>query len=98
MQKIRRKIIYRFVLAGFLVPCLLFSVILIGHVRVGGNLMWVLLIPWPTFPLVISAEAGGGVTGESLAFLISALANALLYGVVGIVVAAVYFRFSLRAE
>jgi len=57
-----------------------------------------LLIPWPTFPLLMSAEAGGGASGEFLAFIISAIANVLIYGVVGGVVATIYRRFVLRAE
>ncbi len=98
MKKTERKILWGFLVAGFLVPCLLFSVILIGHVRVGGSFTWMLLVPWPTFPLLMSAEAGGGVSGEFLAFLISAATNVLVYGVVGGVVSAVYRRFSLRPE
>jgi hypothetical protein len=98
MKRTERKILWRFSVAGFLVPCLLFSVILIGHVRLGGSFTWILLIPWPTLPLLMSAETGGGVSGEVLAFLISAAANVLLYGAVGGVVSAVYRRFSLRPE
>ena len=98
MKKTERKILWRFLVAGFLVPCLLFSLILIGHVRVGGSFAWMLLIPWPTFPFIMGAEAGGGVGGEILAFLISAFANVLVYGLVGFVVSAVYRRFSLRPE
>jgi len=98
MKKTERTIVWRFLVTGFLIPCLLFSVMLISHVRVGGNFTWVLLIPWPTFPLLMSAEGGGGVSGEFLAFLISAAANVLLYGVVGGVVAALYRRFSLPTE
>ena len=98
MKRTERKILWRFLLAGFLVPCLLFSVILISHARVGGRFTWMLLIPWPTFPLLMSAEAGGGASGEFLAFIISAIANVLIYGVVGGVVTTIYRRFVLRAE
>jgi hypothetical protein len=44
----------------------------------------------------MSAEAGGGATGEILAFLVSTLANALLYAAFGGVVAVTYRRFFLR--
>jgi hypothetical protein len=93
MGSTERKIIWRFLALGFLFPCLLFSVMLIDHVEVGGgDFTWMLFVPWPTFIMVMSAEAGGGAAGEFLAFIMSALANAVLYGIVGVVVAAVYRR------
>jgi len=98
MQKRFQKILTRFMLAGFVVPCLLFLSISMGDVRVGGSFAWILLIPWPTFPLMMSAEAGGGAAGEFFAFFISALANAAVYGLVGGFVAVVYGRFSSRPE
>ena len=93
MQKTFQKILCSFLLAGFVVPCLLFSIISIGQLRVGGSFTWILLIPWPTFPLIMSAEAGGGNGGEFLAFLISALANAAVYGLIGSGAALLYRRF-----
>jgi len=96
MKHAEWKILRTFLLAGFLVPCLLFSAILIGDVKVGGNLAWALLIAWPASPLLMSAEAGGGARGEILAFLVSTLANTLLYAAVGGVVAVTYRRFFLR--
>ena len=98
MRRLGQKIVWYFMLAGFFLPCLLFSVILIGHVRVGGSLAWILMIPWPTFPLIMSAEAGGGAAGGLLAFLQSALVNAWVYGAVGGIVAISYRRFFLRTE
>jgi hypothetical protein len=92
MQIPFQKILWSFLLAGFVVPCLLFSIISIGQLRVGGSFTWILLIPWPTFPLMMSAEAGGGAAGEFFAFFISTLANVVVYGVVGIAVAALYRR------
>ena len=93
MQKPLQKIVWRLCLAGFLAACLLFAIISIGSVRVGGPFVWVVLIPWPTFPLMMSAEAGGGTGGEFLAFLISALANAAVYGLIGSGGALLYRRF-----
>ena len=98
MKKMKWKIVWQFLAAGFVIPCLLFCVILVGHMRVGGDFTWMLLVPWPTFPLLMSAEAGGGVGAEFLAFLISAVANVFVYGVVGGVVAALYRRASPRPE
>ncbi len=48
------KIVRYFLAAGFLVPWLLFLVIVVGDVRIQGS--WI-LVPWPTFPLIMSAEA-----------------------------------------
>jgi hypothetical protein len=98
MQKITKKIVSRFFLAGFLIPCLLFAVVLVRHVEMGGGLTWLYLIPWPTFPFMMSAEAGGGAGGEFLGFLLSALFNAVVYGMVGFVVSFFYRRFFLRTE
>jgi len=47
---------------------------------------------------MMGAEAGGGVGGEIFAFLISAFANVVVYGLVGLVVSFVYRRFFLRTE
>jgi hypothetical protein len=96
MNKTERKILWGFAFAGFLVPCALFVVMLIIHLRVGGDRVWMILIPWPTFPLLMSAEAGGGAIGEFVALLISALANALVYVLVGGIVAFLYRRFSFQ--
>jgi hypothetical protein len=98
MQKQGRAILWRFMLAGFLVPCLLFLVLSVGHIMVGGRFTWLVVIPWPTFVLMMGAEAGGGVGGEIFAFLISAFANVVVYGLVGLVVSFVYRRFFLRTE
>jgi bacteriorhodopsin len=98
MKEAERKILLRFLLAGFLIPCSLFAVILIGDVKMGRGLTWMFLIPWPILPLMMSAEPGGGSSGEILAFLISAIANVIVYGAVGRVVAVVYRRFFLREQ
>ena len=96
MNKTERTILSGFSFAGFLVPCVLFVAMLISHMKVGGDRVWIILIPWPTFPLLMSAEAGGGAIGEFVALLISALANALAYGLVGGLVAFLYRRFSFQ--
>jgi hypothetical protein len=90
------KIVRYFLAAGFLIPCLLYLVILLGDVKVQGT--WMLLIPWPTFVLSMSAEAGGGSTGQAIAFLISAGANVAVYGLLGAVVSSCYRRYLSRAK
>jgi hypothetical protein len=87
------KIVRYFLAAGFLVPCLLYLVIVAGDVRIQGS--WI-LVPWPTFPLTMSAEAGGGSGGEAIAFLISAMANVAVYGLVGVAFRFVYRRYPPR--
>ena len=91
--KARPKIVRYFLAAGFLIPCVLYLVLLIGDVRVQRTWTWVLLVPWPTFLLTMSAEAGGGIAGQALAFLISATANVVLYGLLGAVVSFCYRRY-----
>jgi hypothetical protein len=75
------KIVRYFLAAGFLVPCLLYLVIVVGDLRIQGWWIWMLLVPWPTFALMMSAEAGG-TAGQAIAFLISAATNVAVYGMV----------------
>jgi len=86
------KIVRYFLAAGFFVPCLLYLVIVVGDVRIQGS--WI-LVPWPTFPLIMSAEAGGGSV-EAIAFLISAAANMAVYGLMGVVFRFVYRHYRSR--
>ena len=72
------------------VPDLL-VIVFVGDVRIRGSWIWILLVPWPTFALIMSAEAGGTASLEPIAFLISAAANVAVYGLVGIA-----FRFAFR--
>jgi hypothetical protein len=51
------KIVRYFLAAGFLIPCLLYLVIVVGDLRIQGWWIWMLLVPWPTFALMMSAEA-----------------------------------------
>jgi hypothetical protein len=96
MNKAERTILWSFSLIGFFLPCVLFALILISHAKLGGNRAWMIMIPWPTFPLLMSAEAGGGAMGEAVVLSISALANALVYGSAGRLVGFLYQRFSAQ--
>jgi hypothetical protein len=87
------RIVRYFLAAGFLVPCMLYAVILIGDLKLGGVWAWILLVPWPTIVLLMSAEAGGGIAGQALAFLISAGANVAVYGLLGAIASFCYRRF-----
>lgn len=90
------KIVRYFLAGGFLIPCLLYLVIFLGDVKVQGIWDWILLIPWPTFVLLMSAEAGGGVVGKIMAFAISAGTNMVLYGLFGGLISFCYRRFFRR--
>lgn len=93
MNKPGNKIFWRFVAAGFAIPCFIFPVLFGGDVKLGAGLTtYIVLILWPSSPLLMSAEAGGNA-GELVAFLISAAANALIYGLIGALVGVVYRRF-----
>lgn len=96
MARSGSKIVRDFLCVGFLIPCLLYLVILLGNVKVEGVWEWILLIPWPTSVFLMSAEAGGS-GGEVIAFLISAGANVVVYGLLGAIVSFCYRRFFVRS-
>src|ERR1700737_946079 len=98
MAKSVPAIVRYFLVAGFLVPCVLMVVITLGHVEVGGKWVWAIIIPWPSFPCIMSAEAGGGAFWEFVAFMQSAVVNVLIYGLVGITVSFCYRKFFLRTQ
>ena len=98
MAKSVPPIVRYFLVAGFLVPCVLMVVITLGHVEVGGKWVWAIIIPWPSFPFIMSAEAGGGAFGEFVAFMQSAAVNVLIYGLVGITVSFCYRKLFLRQQ
>jgi hypothetical protein len=89
------RIVRYFLAAGFLVPCLLYLTIVVGDVRIEG---WWIFIPWPTFALIMSAEAGGGTAGQAIAFLISAATNVAVYGLIGGLASLCYRRYFSRAN
>jgi hypothetical protein len=98
MAKSVSPIVRYFLVAGFLVPCVLMVVITLGHIEVGGKWVWAIIIPWPSFPFIMSAEAGGGMFGEFVAFMQSAALNVLIYGLVGIIVSFCSQKLFLRTQ
>jgi hypothetical protein len=94
MNKSIRQITFRFSLVGVVVATLISGWMLIGRVEMSGARAWMVMMAWPTFPLVMSAEAGGGAAGELIAFLIGIATNALVYGLVGLPIALIYRRLS----
>jgi hypothetical protein len=47
---------------------------------------WLLFTLWPAFGFVMASDTGYGDSGEALGFLMSVVANALLYGLLGVLV------------
>jgi hypothetical protein len=78
-------IVLYFLAAGFLIPCLIYFVMSFG-VHIQG---WIQVVLWPTIFLLIA----GPDTSETVAFLISTLANMIVYGLLGVVVSFCYRQF-----
>jgi hypothetical protein len=85
------KMVRYFLVAGFLVPCLLYLAFQTGAITPESS--WILAC-WPTLPLIMTAEAAPGAAGLAIAFLISAAANVAIYGLVGAVASFGYRRYS----
>ena len=88
-----RQILVRFLAAGIIIPCVLFSFILLFDLRFEGPSQWLILVPWPTAVLLMAAEGSGNDRGLLLAFLFATAANALVYVLIGALVAFVKGKF-----
>ena len=87
------KIVRCFLAVGFLVPCLLELLYYLGMPTdwIGE---WLLIALWPAFGFFMASDTGhGGDSGAALGFLMSVVANALLYGLLGMLVSFIYRRF-----
>ena len=96
--KIIDKIVRCFLAVGFLVPCLLELLWYLGMpIEWMGE--WLLFTLWPVFGFVIASDTGSGYgdSGEALGFLMSVVANTLLYGLLGVLVSFIYRRFFQRS-
>lgn len=91
------KIVRCFLAVGFLVPCLLKLLYYLGMPieRMGE---WLLFTLWPAFGFYMASDTGnGGDSGAALGFLMSVVANTLLYGLLGVLVSFIYRRFFQRS-
>jgi hypothetical protein len=88
-----RHILVRFLTAGIIIPCVLFSFILLFDLRFEGPSEWLILVPWPTAVLLMAAEGSVNDRALLLAFLFATAANALIYVLIGALVAFVKDRF-----
>jgi hypothetical protein len=98
VAKLIDKIVRCFLAVGFLVPCLLELLWYLGMpIEWMGE--WLLFTLWPAFGFVMASDTGSGYddSGEVLGFLMSVIANALLYGLLGVLVSYIYRRFFRRS-
>jgi hypothetical protein len=59
---------------------------------------WLLFTLWPAFGFVMASDTGyGGDSDAALGFLMSVVANTLLYGILGVLVSFIYRRFFWRS-
>ena len=95
--KIIDKIVRCFLAVGFLVPCLLELLFYLGMpIEWMGE--WLLFTLWPAFGFVMASDTGhGGDSDAALGFRMSVVANALLYGLFGLLVSFIYRRFFQRS-
>jgi hypothetical protein len=85
----------RFLLVGFFVPFILEALFYVEIVPADRLPEWLLIALWPAFGFVMASDTGGGPdSGRAiLGFVMSVLANALVYLLVGALVSFFYRRF-----
>ena len=96
MSRLPPKIVQYFLLAGFLVPCLLNALLSIGNLREEGQWEWVVMVTWPAIGFYMSADGHDKISAV-FAFLVSAIANSLVYGLVGYIISFFHRRFFRRS-
>ena len=97
MAKLIDRIVRYFLAVGFLVPCLLELLWYLGMPidRMGD---WLLIILWPAFGFVMASDTGQSSDSDAaIGFLMSVIANALIYGLLGVLVSFIYRRLFRRS-
>jgi len=94
------KISWGFLATGFFVPCVLQSLFYTRMLRVEGMPDWIFFALWPAFGFYMASDTGGGANSgrELFGFVMSVIANALLYLLVGGLISFVYRRLFLRGN
>jgi hypothetical protein len=60
---------------------------------------WIFFALWPAFGFYVASDTGGANSGRALfGFVMSVLANALLYLLVGCLISFIYRRLFLRGQ
>jgi hypothetical protein len=90
------KIVRCFLAVGFIVPFLLELLYYLG-MPIDWMGEWLLFTLWPAFGFVMASDTGYDDSGTVLGFLMSVVANALLYGLLGLLVSFIYRRFFHRS-
>ena len=98
MKRSLSKISWSFLAVGFLAPCLLQSLFYLTVLPVEVVPEWLLLVLWPAFGFFMASDTniGPDLGRAILGFLISIVANALVYLVVGGLVSFLYRRLFFR--
>ena len=99
VTKAVNKIVWYFLAVGCFVPCLLQTLYYLEVIPIESLPEWLLFVLWPAFGFVMASDTGGGPDAgrEALGFLMSVAANALLYGLLGVLVSFIYRRFFQRS-
>ena len=96
------RISWGFLAAGILVPCIfesLFYTGMTGMFPIEGMPDWLFIALWPAFGFVMASDTGNATdSGAALGFLMSVVANALLYLLVGVLISFVHRRVILRGQ
>lgn len=91
----RSKIARGFLIAGMFIPCLLNGFFYLKLLRTEQVPDWLLMALWPAVGFYFSAGYGG-VAAAILGFVISVLANGVVYWLVGAFISLLHHLLSVR--
>jgi hypothetical protein len=82
---------------GFFVPCMLQALIYLKIIPIDRMPEWLFFGVWPAFGFYMASDTGSGADNgrAALGFLLSAVANAIVYGLLGGVISFCYRRICL---